>query len=143
MIADQHHLLSASLRLAVSVVLRRDGRFLLVERGNPPGRGMFAFPGGRVEQGEQLHVAAGRELLEETGLVAANLREIACFGLPGDDGGFQLHVFAAETFGGALVAGDDALSADWYALEQMRVMAVPQSVLEVAIALSENDSWEL
>jgi 8-oxo-dGTP diphosphatase len=126
--------------LAVSVVLRREGRFLLVERANEPGRGMFAYPGGRVEAGEQLSNAAGRELLEETGLIAADLHEIARFDLAGADGGFQLHVFSTDTFSGDLVAGDDALSADWYSLAQMRVMPVPQSVLEVAITLSELDS---
>lgn len=126
--------------LAVSVVLRREGRFLLVERANEPGRGMFAYPGGRVETGEQLANAAGRELLEETGLIAAELREIARINLAGADGGFQLHVFSTDTFSGELVAGDDALSADWYSLDQMCVMPVPQSVLEVAKMLVETDS---
>ena len=127
-------------RLAVSVVLRRENRFLLVERANEPGRGMFAFPGGRVEADEQLASAACRELLEETGLLAADLHEIARFDLAGSDGGFQLRVFSTTDFSGELVAGDDALSADWFSLEQMRVMPVPQSVLEVAFTLSELDS---
>jgi ADP-ribose pyrophosphatase YjhB (NUDIX family) len=140
MSADHHSSATIPARLAVSVVLRRKGRFLLVERANEPGRGMFAYPGGRVETGEQLTSAAGRELMEETGLAASNLREIARFDLDGADGGFQLHVFSTDTFSGVLAAGDDALSADWYSLEQMRVMPVPQSVLEVALTLSELDS---
>jgi ADP-ribose pyrophosphatase YjhB (NUDIX family) len=140
MLIDQNSSQTKCVRLAVSVVLQRDRRFLLVERANEPGRGMFAFPGGRVEQGERLAAAACRELMEETGLVADNLSEIMRFDLAGADGGFQLHVFTADLFTGEAVAGDDALSVGWYSLQQMRVMPVPQSVLEVAISLSEHDS---
>lgn len=127
-----------SKRLAVSVALRSEGRFLLVERANDPGRGMFAFPGGRVEDGEQLPQAARRELMEETGVAADDLFLIASLDLGGDEDGFSLHVFSANAFTGDVKAGDDALSAGWYSLEEMRVMPVPQSVLEVASTLSEN-----
>ena len=46
--------------LAVSVALERDGRFLLVLRGNPPAQHMYAFPGGRVEPDETPQDAAMR-----------------------------------------------------------------------------------
>ena len=58
--------------VAVGLVARdRVGRLLLVERGNPPHKGRWSLPGGRVEGGETIAVAAARELLEETGLEAA------------------------------------------------------------------------
>jgi 8-oxo-dGTP diphosphatase len=125
-------------RLAVSVVLQSEGRFLLVERANDPGRGMFAFPGGRVENGEHLKDAASRELFEETGLAAGSLVPVASLQLGGEDDGFLLHVFSATIFSGDVKAGDDALSAGWYSLEDMRVMPVPQSVLDVAATISET-----
>lgn len=53
-----------------TVICERDGRVLLVARA----RGRWAFPGGRAKTGEELEDAAVRELKEETGLVAIQVR---------------------------------------------------------------------
>lgn len=55
------------------VVLRRCPvkdvpQVLLIQRGKPPATGGLCFPGGRVELGEGLSVAATREVKEETGI---------------------------------------------------------------------------
>jgi 8-oxo-dGTP diphosphatase len=55
--------------VAVGLLLRPDGRFLLCTR--PPGKayaGYWEFPGGKVEPGEDVLAALGRELLEEIGI---------------------------------------------------------------------------
>ncbi|KAL7464718.1 hypothetical protein ACHAXS_005059 [Conticribra weissflogii] len=67
-------------RAAVSVVVRwRDPaickptpsvRYLLIQRGKEPNKGMWSLPGGKIESGERTLDAAKRELLEETGLVS-------------------------------------------------------------------------
>ena len=128
------------LRLAVSVVVFKSSRFLLVQRGREPGRGMYAFPGGRVEKGESLESAARRELREETGLDAGTLRPVRQVTIDGSQGRFLLHVFQADSVTGVLAAGDDALMAGWYSLADMDALAVPQSVRDVANMIAESGS---
>lgn len=125
-------------QLAVSVILKKDGCYLLVERANDPGRGLFAFPGGRVELGELLENAARRELLEETGLLAGKLIPAAEFHLSSKGGGFHLHVFAAETFEGEAVAADDAASVGWYAPSDMKALPMPQSMHDMLSRLVQE-----
>lgn len=120
---------------AVSVALVRDGRVLLVRRGREPGRGIWAFPGGRVEPGESREAAARRELAEETALSAGALapyRTVAI--LPAGPGapGFDLTVFAGDAAEGALAAGDDAEAAGWFAEGELDGIPVIDSVLEIA-----------
>jgi len=45
---------------------------LLIKRGKAPGKGLYALPGGFVNQNETLKECALRELKEETGLVVNN-----------------------------------------------------------------------
>jgi ADP-ribose pyrophosphatase YjhB (NUDIX family) len=56
--------------LAASVGVFREGRVLIAERLVEPAKGLFTFPGGRVELGETLAEAALRELMEEVGVEA-------------------------------------------------------------------------
>jgi 8-oxo-dGTP diphosphatase len=56
--------------LAASVGVFREGRVLIGERLVEPAKGLFTFPGGRVEMGETLAEAALRELEEEVGVKA-------------------------------------------------------------------------
>ena len=55
------------LPVAVAVTVK-DGKFLLIKRGIPPRKGMWASPSGFIETGETAEEACLRELKEETGL---------------------------------------------------------------------------
>jgi 8-oxo-dGTP diphosphatase len=54
--------------LGAGTVVHRKGKMLVVKRANEPHRGLWAFPGGRVESGESPLEAALRETREEVGL---------------------------------------------------------------------------
>jgi 8-oxo-dGTP diphosphatase len=64
------HVLRRPVVGVVSVARTRDGRFLLVRRGDT---GHWALPGGTLEWGETLRTAIQRELLEEGGVERCEL----------------------------------------------------------------------
>lgn len=60
----------------VDAVVSFEGKFLLLKRNNPPVKGEWWLPGGRIRKGEALEDAVKREVLEETGLECEIVRQI-------------------------------------------------------------------
>jgi 8-oxo-dGTP diphosphatase len=105
-------------QLAVSAVIFREGKVLLVRRARSPGKGFYSLPGGRVEHGETLHQALAREVDEETGLRIeivglAGWREV----LPGGSGGghYVILSFAARWTAREPVLNDEHDDFKWLA----------------------------
>ena len=129
--------------IAVSVAARNPetGEFLLVRRGQAPAKGQWAFPGGRLHFGETLAQAAARELREETGLSADDIRFHTLYELMSDGGDgdvphhFVLAVHRAEA-AGVPVAADDAAEAGWFTIEAMAALPITASTLETARAIA-------
>ncbi|HEX8946922.1 MAG TPA: NUDIX hydrolase [Candidatus Paceibacterota bacterium] len=63
-------------KVGVGVAIVRDGKLLLGKRKGSHGAGEWSFPGGHLEYGESWEVCGAREVLEETGLAAEELRFI-------------------------------------------------------------------
>ena len=123
------------IRPAVSVALKRGDRLLLVLRGRAPSRGYYAFPGGHVEAGETLEIAARRELMEETGLVAGAMSPLVMLHVEGDEVDYDLQVFVGEYAGGEAQAASDADAAAFFTLDEMETLPVLESVLSVGRGL--------
>ena len=100
-----------------------DGRehVLLIRRGRDPFAGMWALPGGFLEPDETTEAGARRELLEETGLVAADMTLLGVLSTPGrDPRGWVLSVAYMTRLDRALpVAADDAEAVDWFPLDDL------------------------
>jgi 8-oxo-dGTP diphosphatase len=56
-------------KVAVGTIIGMpDGRIVLVKRAIEPGHGLWVFPGGYVDRGEDVRLAAVREAREEAGI---------------------------------------------------------------------------
>lgn len=122
-------------KAASSAILKREGRYLLVLRSNPPSQHMYAFPGGRAEPGESPEQTALREFFEETGIVAHSPTLFETYDLPtrNADGSlashFFLSVFTVEANTDSIaVAGDDAGELGWFTAEEVYALPIPDSV---------------
>lgn len=109
----------------VGVVCLRGAEVLLIKRGQPPRLNQWSLPGGRLEWGETLEVAALRELKEETGVDAEllGLIDVVDGVFPARPGGeitrhYVMIDYAARWTGGEPVAGDDAADARFVSLDE-------------------------
>ena len=118
----------------------RQGRILLVKRANPPDAGRWGFPGGKIDFGESIKRAAVRELLEETGVRADPVRVFTAVDVfdHAAEGRLEQHFVLIAVLctwvSGEPIAGDDALEARWFRLEDLNEagLALSLDVAEVA-----------
>ena len=98
-----------------AVVFDGLGRLLLIRRRNSPFKGRYALPGGFVEYGETVEMAAARELMEETGIGPSSQRLIGVYSEPKrDPRGHTVSIaYLMQVGKAAPKAGDDARAAEF------------------------------
>ncbi len=109
-------------RLTVDVVVFgiNDGELyvLMIRRAYEPFAGALALPGGHVDPGEDIELAARRELTEETNLDLGGrtLKPVGVYAEPGRDPRGRYVTFAYTVVlpkRPAVTAGDDAADVEW------------------------------
>jgi ADP-ribose pyrophosphatase YjhB (NUDIX family) len=111
-------------KVAAAVLIEKDGRVLLVRRGNEPFRGLWTLPAGFVDAEEDPAQAAVRECLEETGLTVRVTHVIdVVAGREHPRGADFIIVYAAEVVQGELLAADDADQAGWFPVGELPPLA--------------------
>jgi 8-oxo-dGTP diphosphatase len=106
-------------KIAVGTIIRRPGddKVVLVKRAIEPGYGKWVFPGGYVDRGEELTVAALREAREESGLEVRLDHLINVYSYAG--GAPVIIVYAATWIAGELAMDDEGLEIREFGLDEI------------------------
>ena len=100
-------------------------KVLLIERGGEPYKGCWAFPGGFLEMEESAEEGARRELMEETGLATAFVKQFHAFSDPDRDPRERVLTIAYYSLVrlSEVKGMDDAKEAKWFALDEVPKLA--------------------
>jgi ADP-ribose pyrophosphatase YjhB (NUDIX family) len=97
-------------KVAVGTIIEmHDGGIVLVRRAIDPGYGLWVFPGGYVDRGEEVRAAAIREAREESGLDVRIDRLVNVYSYPGNAP--VIIVYAATAIGGELCTDEECIEA--------------------------------
>lgn len=111
--------------VGVAGVVIENGRLLLVKRGPGASRsGLWCIPCGYLDYGEEVRTGAAREVVEETGLEVDIGRVMWIASNDHDPAKLTVGIwFEATVVGGELQAGDDAVEAGFFALDDLPDLA--------------------
>lgn len=121
--------------VTVDIILVSDSfprKVLLIKRLRDPFANSWAFPGGFVDEQEDLLVAAARELKEETNIEGVSLTQFKTYGTPyRDPRGHTVSIVfwgeVPETI--PFHAADDAADAQWFSFEELPELAFDHGVI--------------
>jgi 8-oxo-dGTP diphosphatase len=125
----------------VGVVAFQDDAVVLIRRGKEPRRGEWSIPGGAVELGEEIKVAAVREFEEECGgrIKLRDLVDAVDIIARDQEGRVSYHYvvvdFWAEWEGGVLAPASDVMDARWVPMSELDAYPLPswtRAVIEKA-----------
>src|ERR1039457_1144576 len=128
--------------VGVGAVVVKEGRVLLIRRGNEPMKGRWSLPGGMLELGESLTDGVAREVREETGLIVEPVELIELLDRIHREGErvryhYVIADYLCRLVGGALKAASDADAvrwverAEWNSHSSLRLDPVTVRVIEI------------
>jgi len=121
---------------SVGALIFRDGKLLIIRRGNPPYAGYWSIPGGKVKWGESLEEALKREIREELS-VEIEIEKLAGIveSIYRERDEVKYHYIIIDYFcrivSGEPVASDDALELRWISLEELSELDVTPTLLKL------------
>ena len=110
----------------IVITRETEPKVLLIQRGNPPFKGAWAFPGGFMNMDETTEQCAVRELEEETGLRLSKIQQIGAYSkVDRDPRGRTITIaYLAIVDAPVAVTGqDDAAKAEWWPLSDLPHLA--------------------
>ncbi len=128
--------------IIIFAISDRSLKVLLVKRKYQPFAGLWAIPGGFVNDQESLEDAARRELQEETGLKDIYLEQLYTFGDPNRDPRgriVSIAYYAVVSDTQKVKGGSDAKEAEWFPVSKLPFLAFDhQRILNYAIERLQN-----
>ena len=123
----------------IVITKEAEPKVLLIQRGDQPFKGGWAFPGGFMNMDETTEQCAVRELEEETGLQLSKIQQIGAYSkVDRDPRGRTVTVaYLAVIEEPAAVTGqDDAAKAEWWPLSSLPILAFDHDeIISDAIAI--------
>jgi 8-oxo-dGTP diphosphatase len=105
-------------KIAVGTIIKMaSGKIVLVKRAIEPGYGKWVFPGGYVDRGEEITLAAVREAREEAGLAVRLDHLVNIYSYAGRAP--VIIVYAATMLSGELAVDDEGLEAREFDLDEI------------------------
>ena len=123
------------------IVITREAepKVLLIQRGDQPFKGGWAFPGGFMNMDETTEQCAVRELEEETGLRLSKIQQIGAYSkVDRDPRGRTITVayLAIVDEPIAVTGQDDAAKAEWFPIDALPPLAFDhEDIMRDAISL--------
>jgi 8-oxo-dGTP diphosphatase len=105
--------------VVAGVVVKKDGKYLLLQEKQPKAYMLWNFPAGKVDNGESFEQTAIREAKEESGYDVELIKKIGIFQKVPTDA--VKHAFEAKIIGGELkFPEDEILDAKWFTFDEVK-----------------------
>lgn len=125
--------------IVAAAVIKKDGKYLLVQEKQERAYGLWNLPAGRVDVGDTIEQTAIREAKEETGYDVELMRKLIVYQDTAQES--VKHAFEAKIIGGDLAyPQDEIMDAQWFTVDELQSMrnSLRDSYIMAAITVMES-----